>query len=176
MNAAERQQLTDAIVAQLPGTQAEIARAVGRKPSDGTVRRRLAALAEEGLVVQSDDGWRRAGGLPELPGFEFPGHFDEEARAVFESRLVAASNDGVWADEDVDLLERYVSAGQRGRTMQAEVAAGGAFSHSEESGRAYAHPGIRIIREAERDAHVYEEALIERQRRRANADPGDDED
>jgi hypothetical protein len=49
-------------------TLADLARAVDRKPTNGTVRRALDALRDEGRAIKAPDGWRlppgRAAGLP----------------------------------------------------------------------------------------------------------------
>lgn len=177
----DRQALTDQIVAALPASQAEIARAVGRKPSDGTVRRRLATLESDGVAKCVDGTWQRVRGLPELPGYEFPDDFDEEAIDLFTVtvRELLARPKPEWETSDVDLLEAYVRCMQRARVARDQDEM---FTYAE-SGRAYTHPSVAIAREAERDAQVYRKALLITPEARAaqqkgddrGADPGDDE-
>jgi hypothetical protein len=63
-----RDRLRDEVLDAITGiaqSQARIARAVGRDPTDGTVRRVLRDLEGEGLVEKREDGWARAIGLVE---------------------------------------------------------------------------------------------------------------
>ena len=58
MRELERQLLA-ALDREIPLCGADVCRAVGRRPRDGSVRRALDALAAQGVVVRSSEGWRR---------------------------------------------------------------------------------------------------------------------
>jgi len=181
MTAAESAQLTDRILDVLPNAAGAIARAVGRKPSDGTVRRRLAKLEQEGLVEQVDGVWRGCHELPDIEGYVYPDDLDDEARALLLQAVDRLQDQGTFEDVDVGLVEDYVRAKQRARRAQAE-ADESPFTYAE-TGRAFTHPAIAIARQAERDAQVYAAELLLTPRARAqagidsHADPGDgDED
>jgi hypothetical protein len=50
------------VLGGIPRSARSVARAVGRRDDDSTVKRVLADLAEEGLARKCDDGWSRANG------------------------------------------------------------------------------------------------------------------
>jgi len=171
--------LDRSILAALPGKGAQVAGSLGRARNDGTVRRRLAALAEAGEVEREDGVWRRcqdgcqdAPELPDppdgLPGYEYPAGWDEGACDQFVQQAEWLTDKvGALEGLDVDLLERYVTALQRARIAQSSLDDEGLLTSSA-NGRKFTHPAVAIVREAERDAHVYMEAM----RKRAGAGKG----
>lgn len=151
--------LTAQIVAALPGTASAIAAAVGRKPSDGTVRRRLAKLEAASRAAKIDGIWTACRDLPDLgSGYVFPDDLDDESLALFNLKLAELRDQQTWKDSDADLLERYVRCLQRARLARA--AAGDTPFTTGGTGRVYLHPGVSVAQQAERDAHVYADALI----------------
>lgn len=170
MTAAQSAALTDQILGALPGPRAAIARAVGRKPSDGTVRRRLAKLAAEGLVEKDGDVWRGCHALPDIEGYVYPEDFDALARALLRQTVERLQARPGWEDGDVDLVEDYVRAKQRARLANTTAEL---FTLAE-TGRAFTHPSISIARQAERDALVYAKELRLTPRARAEGDDGAD--
>lgn len=164
MTKEERVRFTERLLDALPGKQSDIARALGRRASDGTVHRRLRALADEGRVEVVDGEWRLTAGVsrfPELPdGYVFPAHLDEEARLELVAKVREWITGGVWNDSDLELLERYASARQRARHANVTLAADGLTTGGGE--RKFVHPLVAVAREAERDAQLYEDRLRER--------------
>lgn len=170
------------LLAKGPATTADLAARLGRPPKDATVRRRLAALAAAGEVASEASGeWSRCQRLPlpdALEGYEFPDGFDEASREEFTlkaTELVAA--DVVIDSFLIDLLERYVRCLQRARHANLEIAEDGLFQRGAKAGsRKFAHPGVAIAREAERDAHAYGESIEKRKRKEPDgaSEDGDD--
>lgn len=165
-----------------PATTAELAAKLGRSPKDATVRRRLATLAAAGEIQADETGaWLRCQRL-ELPdaldGYEFPDGFDAEAREEFTLKTHELVEADVVIDSFlIDLLERYVRCLQRARHANREVVEDGLFQTGAKAGsRKFAHPGVAIAREAERDAHTYGESIEKRKRKEPDgaSEAGDD--
>jgi hypothetical protein len=154
----------------VPGTITELGAAMGRPSSDKTLRRRLAELEADGVLVREDGLYSRAPepARPELPavelpdGFEdyvFPTYFDHEAKVVFVVKLDEFEFID-WTSTAIELLESYVGCLQRARTANDAIAGDAAFKTSD-AGRVYVHPGVAVATKAERDAQVYRKALYE---------------
>lgn len=150
-------EISPEVLALLPAKAADVARALGRAPSDGTVRKALQGLAASGAAEQVDGLWRPC---EQLATFPPPEDFDDESRELFESTLLALQEQGTWRDHDVELLERYVRRKQDVREFRAAVADAGAFQTSANGGRVYAHPGIDKERDALRDVQGLADALV----------------
>src|SRR4051794_3776484 len=114
---ARGRDLAPRVLALLPGKQADIARSLGRKPSDGTVRRTLERLANDGFAERVDSIWRSC---QELPGDDdaevaIPEDFDHESRTLFTRTHKQLVEQGTFKDSDLPLLERYVRSKQLAR-------------------------------------------------------------
>lgn len=150
-----------AILDALPGTQTEIARALGRHPSDRTVRSRLRDLEAQN-VIESEDGQFRLAPEPEpepveLPeafaGYEFPPYFDRVSQQLLVVKLDELKTID-WTTAAIELLESYVSCLQRSRRGH-EALLDGEFAVGQKSGRVYAHPAIKVIEKADSDGQKY---------------------
>jgi P27 family predicted phage terminase small subunit len=149
-------ELAPRILELLPGKQSQIAQALGRAPSDGTVRRALRGLAGTGAARRGDRGvWERC---QELPTLATPEDFDQEARALHARTLRALQEQGTWRDHDADLLRRYVQREQDAREYRSALREDGRFIRSR--GRIYAHPAIDKERDALRDVQALADALV----------------
>lgn len=155
------------ILELVPATLPELARQMLRPPSDRTLRRRVADLEAEGLIIRGAGDRLELAPEPEVPpvdlpdGFEdyvFPAHFDHEAQVVFVVKLDEFEFVD-WTSTALELLESYVGCLQRARLAHTAVATTGDFSTAK-TGRVYVHPGVAVIQKADRDAQVYREALI----------------
>lgn len=144
------------VLALLPAKQAEIAKQLGRQPSDGTVRRALAGLEKSGAAERVDGVWQRC---QELPKLATPADFDAESIELHETTLKALQEQGTWRDHDIELLNDYVRRSQDARVFRAAVEADGRFTSSAGS-RIFAHPGIDKERDARRDVQSLREALV----------------
>lgn len=167
-------ELAPRVVSLLPGKQAEIARALGRKPSDGAVRRALRNLEQSGAAQRIDGIWQRREGLPMLA---IPADFDKQSAALHDRTLKALQEQGTWRDHDAELLERYVRRSQDVRAFRDAVREQGRFQTSDKGGRVYAHPGIDKERDALRDVQALADALVltPDARKRHGRDGGDDD-
>jgi P27 family predicted phage terminase small subunit len=172
-------ELAPRILDLLPGKQAQIAQALGRKPSDGTVRRALAGLDETGAAERTSEGtWQRR---QELPTLATPADFDQHARALWAKSLKALQEQGTWRDHDTELLERYVRREQDARACRAAIVEKGRFIDAGK--RIYAHPALDKERDALRDVQALADALVltpDARRRHGRDDDeggeGDDDD
>lgn len=171
-------QLAEAILEVLPGRVAEWAPKLGRKRTDRTIRRRLADLETAGVVENSEGIWSRCQTDPihdTLPGYEFPDGFDAESRDQLRHKALELKLAEVPIDSFiVELLEAYIRCLQRARLANIEIDRDGLFQRAANGGRKFAHPGVATAREAERDAHVYREAIEKKKRADPDADPDDD--
>lgn len=150
-------ELAPRILELLPAKQAEIAKALGRQPSDGTVRRALAGLAETGAANRGDGGiWERC---QELPTLATPASFDEESKRLHATTLKALQEQGTWRDHDIELLNDYVRRSQDARTFRMARERSGDFQESK-AGRVFAHPAIDKERDARRDVQALRDALV----------------
>ena len=149
-------ELAPQILDLLPAKAGQIAKQLGRKPSDGTVRRALAGLEETGAAERVDGTWQRC---QELPTLATPPDFDDESIELHAATLKALQEQGTWRDHDIELLNDYVRRTQDAREFREAVKADGKFSKTE-SGRVYAHPGIDKERDARRDAQGLRDALV----------------
>lgn len=147
------------ILELLPGRPADIARALGRKPSDGTVRRALERLATEGFAERNGHEWRRCHVEPALPEDEaWPQDFDHESRAFFARLLAWLRAQNTFRAQDRSTLESFVRSKQLAREARVAVAEHGAYTQSK--GRVYKNPGVEDARQHERDALALADALI----------------
>ena len=170
------------LLAKGPATTAELAAKLRRPPKDATVRRRLAKLELDGEITADDEGtWSRCQELtlPDtLDGYEYPDDFDEASRAEFALKACELVEADVVVDSFlVDLLERYVRCLKRARDAYEEIAEDGLFQTGAKAGsRKFAHPGVAIARQAERDAHTYGESIEKRKRKEPDgaSEDGDD--
>ncbi|MDQ3933416.1 MAG: P27 family phage terminase small subunit [Actinomycetota bacterium] len=149
-------ELAPRILDLLPARAAQAAKALGRKPSDGTVRRALLALEKTGAAERVDGVWQRCAQLPELAT---PDDFDTESRELHAATLKALQEQGTWRDHDIELLNDYVRRSQDARQFRAAVTEEGRFQSSQ-SGRIFAHPGIDKERDARRDVQTLRDALV----------------
>lgn len=149
-------ELAPRILEVLPAKQAEIARQLGRKPSDGTVRRALRNLAEAGTVVREKGVWERC---QELATLASPDDFDDVSRQLYADTLKALQEQGTWREHDTELLTDYVRRAQDARRYRVAVVDQGEFRESK-SGRVFAHPGIDKERDARRDVRALRDALV----------------
>lgn len=150
-------ELAPKIVALLPARAAEIARALGRKPSDGTVRRALAGLVESGAVEKAAGGvFERCQELATLPT---PEGFDDVAVKLHAELLEACQLQGTWREHDVHLLDDLVRRDQDARRFREAVDRSEPFTESS-TGRVYAHPGIDKERDARRDVQTFRAELV----------------
>lgn len=170
--------LRDAILDALPAKVSEIATATGRRRTDRTIRVRLEAMQAEGLVELIDGAWRkcRNDDIDVLPDYEFPAGWDDESREQFAGKITELVEADCAVDSFlIELLENYVRCLQRARTANRQVDEDGLFQKAAKGDRRFPHPGIAIAREAERDAHVYREAIDKKKRKEpGDADPDDD--
>jgi P27 family predicted phage terminase small subunit len=170
-------ELAPRVLELLPGKQSQIAQALGRKPSDGTVRRALAGLKEAGAAARREDGvWERCQDLPRLAT---PEDFDQVAKALHARTLEALQEQGTWRSHDAELLERYVRRDQDARRFREAMDEDGRFQRS--STRIYAHPAIDKERDALRDVQSLADALVltpdaRRRHGRDGDEPGPGED
>jgi P27 family predicted phage terminase small subunit len=148
-------ELAPRVLELLPGKQAQIAQALDRKPSDGTVRRALQGLLESGAAERVDGVWRRC---QELPTLATPDDFDQESVALHARTLTVLQEQGTWRDHDADLLERYVRRMQDVREYRSELKESGRFQKTKT--RIYAHPAIDKERDALRDVQSLADALV----------------
>lgn len=148
-------ELAPRVLALLPGKQAHVAKALGRKPSDGTVRKALKGLEESGAAELVDGEWRRC---EELQPAATPDDFDQEAVALHSRTLTALREQGTWRDHDLDLLDRYVRREQDARRFRAARESTGDFQQAK--ARVYAHPAIDKERDALRDVQSLADALV----------------
>jgi len=129
------------------------------------------------IECQAGGIWRRIAKVPEVDGlgsYVFPVDLDDESRELFAHKVTELRAAGALLDSFlVELLENYVRCLQRARVASEDVDEAGMFTQAN-SGRRYAHPGVAIAREAERDAHVYREAIDKRKGRGPDADPDHD--
>lgn len=171
-------ELAPQILDLLPGRAANLAQALGRKSSDGTVRRALEGLEKSGAAERVDGVWQRC---QELPKLATPADFDDEACALHARTLKALQEQGTWRDHDIDLLERYVRREQDARIFRAAIEEQGRFQQVRDGGRVYAHPGIDKERDANRDVQSLADALVitpdarKRHGRDGDEDPNADE-
>lgn len=179
--------LRSAVLEGVPGTKAEIARRMGRKRNDSTVARYLTALADDGTIERDGNLWVRRQVSPPFADYGWPAHFDEAARILFLEKVVSYQQAGMWDDEDREILERYVTSVQVGRLARERIKKradespddpASAYTTRGSQGQLVQHPDLKTSREAERDAQVYEDKLLERQEMRGPADdevPGGDQ-
>jgi phage terminase small subunit len=152
-------ELAPRVLELLPGTQSAIAKALGRKPSDGTVRRTLEHLASQGFAKRKQRRWERCQTQPQQE-IAYPEDFDQEAKGLY-TRVIAylrALPEGLWDDNMVPTAQCYVRSKQLAR--QARVAIGDRPYTMNSAGRAFKHPAVEDARQHERDAHTYAEALL----------------
>lgn len=149
-------ELAPQVLDLLPAKAAQIARALGRKPSDGTVRRALDGLEQTGAAERVDGVWQRC---QELPKLATPDDFDAESIELHETTLQALQEQGTWRDHDIELLNDYVRRSQDARQFRQAVEDGGRFQTSN-GGRIFAHPGIDKERDARRDVQTLRDALV----------------
>lgn len=150
-------ELAPRVLELLPAKQAEIAKTLGRKPSDGTVRRTLQGLTETGAAKRDKDGtWQRCQALPTLAT---PAGFDEQSKRLHATTLKALQEQGTWRDHDIELLNDYVRRSQDARLFREAREDAGDFQSSN-SGRVFAHPAIDKERDARRDVQSLRDALV----------------
>lgn len=149
-------ELAPKILELLPAKGAQVAKALGRQPSDGTVRRALQGLEQSGAVERVDGVWQ---GCQELPKLATPEDFDDESQQLHAETLEALQKQGTWRDHDIELLNDYVRRSQDARHFREAVDDDGRFQSSE-SGRIFAHPGIDKERDARRDVQTLRDALV----------------
>jgi P27 family predicted phage terminase small subunit len=149
-------ELAPQILDLLPGRAGSVARELGRKPSDGTVRRALEGLVQSGAAVKNGPVYERC---QELPTLATPHGSDDAAKALHASALKALQEQGTWRDHDIQLLNDLVRRDQDARTFREAVEEQGRFQSSE-GGRVYAHPGIDKERDARRDVQTLRDALV----------------
>jgi phage terminase small subunit len=165
-------ELAPQVLAMLPGKQAHVARALGRKPSDGTVRKALDQLQESGAAEKVDGVWRRC---EELPAPAIPDTFDQEAVALFTRTHAALVEQGTWRDHDHDLLVRYARRDQDARSFRRARSQFGDFQQA--TTRVYANPAIDKERDALRDVQLLADALVlTPDARRRHGRDGDEDD
>lgn len=150
-------ELAPRILELLPAKAGTVARQLGRKASDGTVRRALAGLVESGAAEKRKDGTFER--CQELPILAAPADFDERSKALHASLLKALQEQGTWRDHDIGLLNDLVRRSQDAREFRAAVGEQGRFQSSS-SGRVFAHPGIDKERDARRDVQTLRDALV----------------
>ena len=148
-------ELAPRVLALLPGKQAHIAKALGRKPSDGTVRKALQGLEGSGAAERVGGEWRRC---DELPAPAAPADFDQEAVALHSRTLTVLVEQGTWRNHDIDLLDRYTRREQDARGYRVVLEDDGRFQRSKT--RIYAHPAIDKERDALRDVQSLADALV----------------
>lgn len=148
-------ELAPKVLALLPGKPAHIAKALDRKPSDGTVRKALESLEKSGAAERVDGVWKRC---EELPPVAIPDDFDQEAIALHARTHQALVEQGTWRTHDADLLNRYVRREQEARAIRGHVEEHGRFQVGET--RIYAHPGLDKLKDALRDVQALADALV----------------
>jgi hypothetical protein len=153
------QELAPRVLELLPGSQSQIAKALGRKPSDGTVRRTLEHLATEGFAQRVKRRWERCQSEPEI-GDAVPEDFDQESKGLYARVLgyLRGLPEGLWDANMVPTAQCYVRSKQLAR--QARDAIGDEPYQTTSTGRAFKHPAVEDARQHERDAHTYAEALL----------------
>lgn len=172
-------ELKPKVLGLLPGKQGDVARALDRRPSDGTVRRVLDELAKEGLAERVDGEWRRCQELREGAndgnGLSLPSDFDQESVALYHRTRTQLVEQETWKDSDAPLLERYVRALQDEREYRDQVATDGRFNRTK-TGRVFVHPAVKLAVEREQDANVMARDLLltPESRRRAGRLPKGD--
>jgi hypothetical protein len=144
-------ELAPRVLELLPARQAEIAKALERRPSDGTVRRALQLLEQEGQAERAGGVWRRC---QELPPAAMPTDLDAEATDCYARTRAELEQAERWSDSKHDLLLAYARTLQDAREARAAVAEHGRYVKGP-SGRVYLHPGVRDARDAERDAAAH---------------------
>jgi P27 family predicted phage terminase small subunit len=87
-----------------------------------------------------------------------PDDLDAESRRFWNRTRRALEAQGTWDDLYVPLLERYVRACEAARRVRAEIPDHGTARGSQ--GQLVEHPLTRTVRQAERDAHCYAQALL----------------
>jgi phage terminase small subunit len=168
-------ELAPKILEFLPAKRAEVAKALGRKASDGTVRRAFENLAKAGTIEQEGSIWIRC---QELPRLAVPEGFDPAASELHARTLEALREQGTWRDHDIDLLNRYVRREEDARKFRRARIQFGDFQQSK-SMRVYANPAIDKERDALRDVQGLADALVitpDARRRHGRDSEGDDED
>jgi phage terminase small subunit len=169
-------ELAPKVLELLPGSQSDIAKALGRRKNDGTVRRTLEHLATEGFAQRTNGRWERCQSEPD-PDVAVPDDFDQPSRALFGRVVtyVRALPRELWNDEMLPTAEAYVRSKQLAREARAEIGSNGGPYNRAKTGRVYKHPGVEDARQHERDAHEYAKALLlnPESRRRAGV-KGDD--
>lgn len=169
-------ELAPKILEKLPCNAADAARALKRKPSDGTVRRALANLVETGAAERVDGVYRRCQELPTLPE-DPPAEFDGGAQQLWRVTLQALQEQGTWRDHDIELLNDYCRRSMDARTFRQALEDDGRFTVSK--GRIYAHPAIDKERDARRDVQALRDALVltpDARKKHGHAGGGEDEE
>ena len=87
-----------------------------------------------------------------------PLDLDDASKRFWRRTLGQLRRQGTWQDMDIPLLERYVRACQAARQWREKIPSDGTTRGSQ--GQLVEHPLIRTVREAERDATRYAEALL----------------
>ena len=87
-----------------------------------------------------------------------PDDLDAQSRTFWRRTLGQLKAQGTWQDSDVPTLERYVRASELARRSREHTPDHGTTRGA--AGQFVEHPLIRTVREAERDAHRYAEALL----------------
>jgi P27 family predicted phage terminase small subunit len=149
-------ELAPTILELLPAKAAEVARSLGRKPSDGTVRRALQGLEQSGAAQRVDGIWQRC---QELPRIAPPAGCDDESKRLHAETLEALQKQGTWRDHDIELLNDYVERSQDVREFKQARRRDNDFQRSK-TGRVFAHPAIDKERDARRDVQALRDALV----------------
>lgn len=157
-------ELAPKVLELLPGSQSDIAVALGRRKNDGTVRRTLEHLATEGFASRDGKRWERCQTEPDpaTDDVAIPDDFDHASTALYRRVLtyVRKLPKELWDDEMAPTAEAYVRSRQLARDARAQIkAAGGAYVRSN-TGRVFKHPAVEDARQHERDAHEYGKSLL----------------
>lgn len=172
-------ELKPRVLGLLPGKQGDIAKALGRRPSDGTVRRVLDELATEGFAERVNGEWRDCQTVPDTANgaspAAVPADLDQESVALYHRTRAQLIAQETWKDSDAPLLERYIRALQDTRHYRATVELDGKFNRAQ-SGRVFTHPAVKLANEREQDANVMARDLLltPESRRRAGRLPKGD--
>jgi P27 family predicted phage terminase small subunit len=86
-----------------------------------------------------------------------PADFDADATGIWLETQEHLEKQHIWEESDAATLERYVRCLVRAKTARNAVES--QFVEGS-MGQMVAHPGLKLAREAERDAHVYAESLL----------------